>query len=97
MPPLTMPAPSPLMLLLSPLPPKLVLQLLPGKCEFLYRLIFTISYIPIGIDKLNTVSYLPIGIDLWYIQFCIYQLVLMNGLHNFVYMKSYYPANFYTD
>jgi hypothetical protein len=97
MPPLTMLAPLPPLLLLSPPPPKLVLQLLPGKCKFLYRLIFTILYIPISIDDLYTIFYVPIGIDLWYIQFCIHQLVLTIGLYDFIYMKSYYPANFYTD
>jgi hypothetical protein len=60
-------------------------------CKFLYRLIFTISYIPIGIDDLYTISYLPIGIDLWFVRFCVYQLVLMNVLYDLVYMKSYYP------
>jgi hypothetical protein len=64
--PLMMPALLPLLLLLSLSPPKLVLQLLPGKCEFLYRLIFTFFYIPTGIDNLYTISFLPIGIDLWY-------------------------------
>jgi hypothetical protein len=68
MPLLTMPAPSPPLLLLLLPPPKLMLQLLPGKCEFLYRLIFTISYIPISMDNLYTISYVPIGINLWYIQ-----------------------------
>jgi hypothetical protein len=62
-----MPALLPLLLLLLPPPPKLVLQLLPGKCKFLYRLLFTILYIQIGIDDLYTIAYVPIGINLWFI------------------------------
>jgi hypothetical protein len=41
-------------------------------------------------QSIYTISYIPIGIDKSFICFRIHQLVLTNRLYNFVYMKLYY-------